>query len=67
MQQPTLPLHARAAIGNAISPVACVSQPVTNKTKREEASTMEDFLSCLYSLYMIPYVFPRNITHYIKR
>ncbi len=50
-----------------MSPVACVSQPVTNKTKREEASTMEDFLSCLYSLYMIPYVFPRNITHYIKR
>jgi hypothetical protein len=43
------------------------SQFLTNETKREEASTMEDFLSCLYSLYMIPYVFPRNITHYIKR
>lgn len=43
------------------------SQLLTNETKREEASTMEDFLSCLYSLYMIPYVFPRNITHYIKR
>lgn len=43
------------------------SQFLTDETKREEASTMEDFLSCLYSLYMIPYVFPRNIIHYIKR